>query len=792
MSNSSAGAPAPSPRTERWIALALVLGPMVLAALLLLPGLGEFGLATRGEIPILDRTLAALGVPRAELERNPWLPDALRTWTFAAVGQHDWGLRIPGALAAIGLVGLTGAWARRLGWTGDLRRPGSITHALLPPLFALALPVLLASGRTALGEPIGEFWVSAAPLALLAAFDVRSDRSRLGRAGFLLLGLALLAAGAASLGIVIGTCLPLTIVALAAAGRERSNFSDPAGSRQNLPSRPPAAETAAFVLAPPIVASVWAASIATGVLGLWLGWKQGEGYIPLLGAAKDLTRLADPTTSDFTASVQAFGYQTFPLIGLLLAGLLAPGRTRLAAMWLGSALALISVWSLVYGPTPAPICVPAALLASAAIERMLDPREPIAARRLIVLLGLFGALILSKDAERTPELIASPLIHVPALEFPADRIDAAARLDGLAERLGLLILLAHGIALASVDQLQLRARRGERVWMRPWVRIEAGLDRLLTGHRERSGLDRVRRALPAQLILLGLVGQAWVYGHSLLADVGDQLSIAGPLRRWSAAVERGDIPDTPIGLHRIRDPGLEFYGPGETHELFLANRGDLDKWLFDDSPRVALIRRSDLAASFSSARGHSEPFHVIDDRHWDYVVVSNFIPDHGEDQNPLLAIAVAEPPQLANQTMVGWDYLDLVAWEIEGDLHRGAKPTLHMVFEVKRAPPAGLKMYARLQQGKLSRVAAEPHELTGGKYPPNYWRAGDIIHHRFEFEVPKVEVMWGEHELIVGMRRSEKTNLPITVPEGNEGEFGVRITGSKHEFAVIGVVDIAW
>jgi hypothetical protein len=761
-------------RIRKRLGVALIAGPMLLAALLLLSGLGQFGLATHGEVPVLDRTLAALGVPRADLERNPWLPDALRTWTFALFGERDWGLRIPHALAAVGLVGLTCAWARRLGWTADTRKSGSIVRALLPPLFALALPMLLVSGRMAVGEPIGELWVSAAPLALLEAFDRGRERSRLGRAGLAVLGVLLLAVGAASLGIVIGTTLPLLIVALAdtGPGRERNE--------------------AAFDLPRPIVAGVWAAAIATGLLGLWLGWKQGEGYIPLLGAAKDLQRLEDPSTADITASLQAFGYQTFPLLGLLLAGLLAPGRARLAALWLASALALLSVWSLVYGPTPAPVCVPAALLATAAIERLFDPREPIAARRLILLLAVFGAMMLSKDAERTPALIASPLVHIPPLEFPAERLDAAARLDALADRLVWILILAHVIAPPSADQLQLRALRGEPPLLRIWARIEAALDRLLTGRRERSGLQRVRVALPAQLIALVLLGQVWVYGHSLLADVGEQLSIAGPLRRWSDAVNRGDIRDTRIGLHRIRDPGLEFYGPGESREVFLANRADLDKWLFDDRPRTALIRRSDLAAAFSSARAHDEPFHVIDELHWDYVVVGNFIPRNGEDRNPLLEIVVDEPPQLANQTLVGWDYMDLVGWEIEGELHRGAKATLHLVFVVKRAPPAGIKLYSRLQQGKLSRVAAEPHDFTDGVYPPNYWRAGDIIHHRMEFEVPMVEVMWGEHELIVGLRRSEKANLPITVPEGEQGEFGVTIKGSKHEFATIGVVDIAW
>jgi hypothetical protein len=276
------------------------------------------------------------------------------------------------------------------------------------------------------------------------------------------------------------------------------------------------------------------------------------------------------------------------------------------------------------------------------------------------------------------------------------------------------------------------------------------------------------------------------------------MSIAGPLRRWSALAERGAIPmsDAPpvLGLHRIRDPGLEFYGPGEPHERFLSNRAELEAWLFDEQARSALIRRSDLAPTYSAARGRSKPFYVLDDRHFDYVVVANFLPADASDQNPLREHVVDTPPQLAHETFVAWEYFELVAWEIdsEGPLHRGSKATFHALFRVKRGPPAGVQMYARLQQGKLSRVAAAPHDLTGGIYPPNNWRAGDLIHHRFEFEIPLVEVAWGEHELIVGMRRSEKTNLKIVAPSEDQGEHGVVLTGNKHEFAIIGSVDIAW
>jgi hypothetical protein len=184
---------------------------------------------------------------------------------------------------------------------------------------------------------------------------------------------------------------------------------------------------------------------------------------------------------------------------------------------------------------------------------------------------------------------------------------------------------------------------------------------------------------------------------------------------------------------------------------------------------------------------------VLDAEHFDYLLVANVLPPGGEDQNPLLGIVYDEPITLANQTSVTWEpFVELIAWEIEGKLHRGSSASLHMVFRVMRPLPAGTQMYARLQRGKVSRVAAEPHELTGGAIPPNFWRAGEYIHHRYDFTVPWLEVLPGPHDLIVGLRRSENANLKISPATEQHAEFGVELRGDKSEFATIGSVTLAW
>jgi hypothetical protein len=743
---------------------------LVVALGILLPGLDATGLWTLGELPVLDRTLAALGEPRSNLTRSPWLPDLLRTWAYAATGNSDFGLRLPGALACVALVGLCCSFARRLGWAD--------VWVALAGCFALAFPLLLASGRTVLGNPTGELWIAAASLALVTAADLsRWQRlgSRLALAG---LGFVCLAAAVASMGVVLGGCLPLLIVALTDVAR------DPEHGGIELPRA--------------VVMLAWAGAAAAGFAGLWLGWSQGDGYIPLLGAAKDLALLDDPTSRTFTDTLESLGYQLFPATGLVVFGLLAPGQARWPALWFGVALVMSSVWALSYGPTPTPVTIPAALLATAATKRMLDCEEPISARRLVLVCAVLGALVLGKDAGRTPARIASPLFEFALLEFPDPGVvpgfDVHESLPRLAKRFAALLLFAHLLAPPSVDQQRLRERVPMPRWLRRVSALAPILDRMLTRVDEpRSGLLRMRTMLPLVLVFAALGLSSWNYGYTTLTQVGRQLSIAGPLERFAEAVERGDIPDSTLSLHRIRDAGLDHYGPGAEHEVFLANRSDLDMWLGVPEPRTALIRRADLPPAFSSARLGKRPLYVLDAEHHEVLLVANFLPTGYEDQNPLLDIVYDEPISLAHETLVGWDpFVELIAWEIDRELHRGSSATLHMVFRVKRPLPAGTQMYARLQKGKVSRVAAEPHQLTGGVYPPNFWRTGDYVHHRFEFEVPWLEVLPGEHELIVGLRRNESSNMKITTPAEKEGAFGVKIRGGKSEFAVIGVVDLAW
>jgi hypothetical protein len=704
------------------------------AAVVLVPGLDGPGIWSQGELPVLDRALAALGEPRSELVRSPWLPDELRMHSLAAAGvdRPELGLRLPGALAAALVVGLAGALGR---WRGGTR-----AHAVLAALFALGFPGLAVAGRTALGNPVGE---ATAALAIVLGAVALARVGTLLRVAATLAALGALGLSIASTGIVLGAVLPLIAIALSPGTGAVGRW---------------------------IRVGLWVAALGAGGTALWLALGQGEGFIPLLGASKDLELLSNPHEHGLADALEDLAWQTFPWLPLAIVGGLAPGKDRWPGAWLVAGLAIGSAWAPVYGRVPLLLSVPIAVCCAVGTVHLFDPRQTRAARRLGLVVTLAGLFIAGKDVQREPHRAGSPLVHFPAgLGYPDARLHTGEILHG-GTRLGALVLV---VAFA----VSRRSKPAGRV-RRP-TRLQRLGDRLPIA---------VRRGLPLSLAGGLLAAQAIHYARIHIGRASDQLSAKAPLARHADWVSRGLVPPG-LGTHRIRDPGVAFYGPAAGRTVPIASRSELMSWLFGEQPAVALVRRSDLPPLHAKGRQNATPLRVLDESHHDLVLVANWLPAELEDRNPLPRVVLDTPPELRHPTLVQFErYVEVIAWEIREPVIRGRRSTLRLVLRPLRPLPAGAQLYARLQRGKMSRINATPHDFVGGIYPPNEWRAGDYILHEFEFDVPLVEILSGPHEFIVGVRRGEHKNLSITVPEGAEGDHGVVVRGDKREFAVLGQV----
>ncbi len=701
---------------------ALGLLGFVLACAFWLPGLDEAGLWSDAELPVFDRTRAALGDAISGLVRSPPLPDLLRTRSFALF-SGAWGLRLPHVVAAAGLVGIAVGWTRARGH--------GVLLSVATGAFALSFPMTSLGARTVMGNPIAELCIVGAILA--GGVALRPNAARPRRAILGVVALAGLGFGLASPGLVLGVGLPLAVLAASSKSRR-------------------------------VQLGIGAAATVCIATSVALAMKQQDGYIPLLAASKDLELLDAPQSRRFAAGLEDFGYQVFPWAGLAMLGAVAGVRTgddRAPGTWLLVALAITAGWSSLYGPTPIPLTVPAAACCTLGIARFTDPDQAPWERRVSIFLVAAAALLMAKDGALTSNrLVAPTALRANEHTFPGDALEAETHLKTMGKAAFLAVLVGG-----------------------------------VLGRRERTrGLERLAAKVPARdAIVVGgfaaaAVASAFIHAHVLLPRTAELFSPKRPLQRLATWVDAGVLPPQ-LGTHRIRDRGLALYGPDALENL--PGRRDLVDWFAAGDPAVALIRDGDYPRLFQAARISKQPLYMLDDSHARFRLVSNRLPEDAENLDPRTEVVLDEVPTLEHETLLRFEnYIEIVGWQIDGPIRRGNQHTLQLTIRVLRPLPGGSKLYARMLNGRLSRIGGEAHELAEGLYPCNLWRKGDIILHRWTFDAPPLEIMPGDYDLLIGLRRSANKNFVVSEPEGKEGDFGVVVRGKKREFAKIGTVAV--
>jgi len=691
---------------------------LVVAGLVIFPGLLATGLWTHLELEAYDQTEAWLGEPVRGVVRSPWLPIWLRAQARLVFESAE-AIRIPGAVASCVTVALAAMLARLRGWSSK--------QAFLVAGFALSFPILGATGRLAAGTAIGETF---AGIGIFLAW-IGWQSSGIQRWFCAVVATLAIATASLSMGIVLGGVLPLAAVAWMA------------------PKTHKKAQIGLMTLA---------AALAAGAG--YLCFHQGDGYIPVLGAAKDARLLELPTSRNGTSPLTEFGYQFFPWLPLMIVGLMFPGRDRWPAQWLVLGIAIASGWALVYGRIALPLVIPAAMVCAAGF-RVLFASRSLTARRLGLATAVGGMLILAKDGARTPSLIGDPLGHHGERLYPAQPLGAGERLAGLS-KLGILGLGA--------------------IWFFARRRREQ------TESAETSRLDRLRDRLEwlPWTIAAGILGhQAMGVHQQLIAGMGTHASARQPLEAHASWARAGELPAT-LGTSMVDDPSIALYGPEQLHKLH--GRLGTHKWLAGPGPAVALIRRGDLPQLVQQHRAEGWPLFVLDSSHFQLSLVSNRLPTGAREHNPLATIVVDEPPALAHTTHVRFeDAVEVIGWEIEGPIIRGRPFTIVIALRALDKLPVQTAIYARLQKGRLSRINYLPVPVTDKQYPPNLWRAGDIVVHRQTVVTPTLEIVSGNHDLVIALQPTKTRNFRISEPTERETE-GVTILDSGRHFASVGQV----
>ncbi len=685
-----------------WLVASLLAG-----AVATLHGLGAWGngIWTAAEYPTIARTLAATGAALDGLLRAPPLPGWLRTLSYNVHASPE-ALRVPHLVFGSACVAMAYVAARHmLRW--------SVGASLLAALICAASPALAASTTLVHGNPFIEASVALSVMGGVAAQRCRGSKPRI-----LWIAVAAFAGviGWLCAGLALGGLIVLATLTLLWDGRVRLLLGS----------------------------ATFAASVAV----VWLSWHQGDGYIPVLGAAKDLSMLADPSARRVAMGLREQMLAYAPWSALWIAAAIV-GVHPMLARWWGVTMVITLAWSLAYGPVHAPLSVVSALLVTHALLRW--PMVAAGPRRVAVVMAVLAVLVLRQDAKRLPLSLVVPLpmpdgarLHWPAhLALPS-----AAQ----AMSLGLLAIAAGALLFMLARSPRMRA--------------------LTVG-------------LPA----CALAGwQVTTWSHAAVPTVIRAFSMAPSLARlhaWDATVAGAK----PHAAYRLRDDSLGLYPAANF--VTLNNRADIVAQLQRQEPAAMIVPRDAWAAVHERHRALGFAYFGADVQHAEHVLVANRPWPGPTEPNPFDAVFLENVPTSFHPTSVTWDNrVELVAYQLPSTLVRGTSVEAVLVFRVEKPLSAGAKIYFRMLNGRLSYVHLHPDAATLGVYPGNFWRAGDLIAHRITVDVSLLEPIPGRYDVLVAIEQSKDKNYSITQPEGTRGPYNVVVRGSSRTFAKIGEVSV--
>jgi len=736
---------------------------------------------------------------------------------FKLFGLHDWAGRLPLALWA--LVGVAATYAL-------LRVLANREAAAFSAVALATTPVYFLQARTMLGDIVAMACSAVAACGLLLAAWGGVAPRPLGSAGrviALVVGVAGLAGGLLSRGLLLGVSLPLLAVGLTWLVLRWSSGLRPEHGR------------AASLLG----ALALAVGAATAAIGFWLlarGLDTGVEYSRWMGTRIEPT--AELPTHD--SVIKHVGHSLLPYSAVLpfaFAALLLPGaaKARLGAEQVLRAflIAIVSVGALWLGlMAPAVGTVPfvPVFAGAAAVALMIADIDLGGRASLVVAFGVCAlAVLVCLDYVELPESALAPFA-VPDVAFPTGFSDVSERL-----LLG-TAALCFGVFLFSFAEPSRGAARFQKSEYAGWFRslrteldgnlwfslivVEAALivlrlvlwvsDRLLQipsieslGALPRRLVGVAWFALPL-LVLLGpplvlFVRDAFrlLYegASGRFYDVlrprratGALLSLAGfgvflslwyyprLSSRWSpkqvfTAYSTHAEEAEPLGTLGIGASAASYYaGPGVASFQGVPNAFD---WLSrGEGRRWLLVRESDLARLNSLYRGKSVPpanLPVLDAHSSDIVLVSNRLEPGERNENPLTTRVSSQRPEPGRPldvelgeelAVLGWDVRTPAGMPVD-EVSPGVEYDFNIYFEVRRRVSTIWETFIHID-GYQRRYNGD-HPTLGDRYPFSLWRPGDYLvdTHRFSFDPSFTPGTYNVFfGLFKGSRRLEVTKGP--------------------------------
>jgi hypothetical protein len=754
---------------------------LLFALVICLPRLGAFGFWDPSELKIADQ---ARDMVRAGSIFDPTVGGKYAASTrldlvLAALGIKIFGASELGARLLIALAGVGALMAVYWAGTGLFRKRAALLGTLV--LGSMAMFVLEARQLTT-DVPL----IAALALSMggLGRFAWPASGKR--RASDLVAGLAGLALGYLGGGALAGVVLPLAsllgaivvgggLVPVEAGVDDGTADLAPAGIGPDVAAGKPFAESTLRPGARGFAIFAVLGVVAIALLALSMTGIVAGKYSALLGGVPR----SGPPMHTFETLIRELGFGMFPWSAVAVFALARPlirldgdgppTNARLAFgqlylfLFAGLGFALSSYRLLIFGEARAVNLAPIALAIGVFLDEALEGRrsEPVAG-----LLMATGTMIVARDFYLAPEELAS--VHLfEKVKWPSVvSIGELVLLIGFLAALGVYLgLAARGRALGRVEGPDLSNASARRRKL------------------DRGFLQLGRWGLQGAVVIAVGFG-LWV-AQGLMPTLSTHFSFKPAMESYARFAKPGDK----IARYHVEGQGSGFYGGDNITDV--PSQDKLEEFLRDPNRVFALVSTDDLAtldAAFK--RGHQDYF-VLDASSSRFLLISNKLASGETDANPLKKdVWMASTPvgpngEFAPNETPPWkwrvpvsatfaDSIELVGADFPETVRRPGKIPLDLIFRVKKAPPAGYKIFIHYDGPAAPRVIGD-HDPLNKAFPTASWLPGEYIRDHYETEVPLMTTPAGTYQVFVGFwPGGEGRRLKITQGP-NDGADRVRL-----------------
>jgi hypothetical protein len=410
----------------------------------------------------------------------------------------------------------------------------------------------------------------------------------------------------------------------------------------------------------------------------------------------------------YDSMFEQIAYGTYPwglLAPIAMAALLAaddPGSKRLgaialawaAAAWVACEVFQRKVGFTVYAGFPALALAVGGWLDGALARRARGDREALPpATRLIALFMVLGVVALGKDMYSFADRVTSLLVGNDAIKYPVQ----AKLLKAVPLVLGAMIAIAFAIAISVRPD-------GDSPRDRSWKQLAT--IQAIVAIAATIALAVFWTAIWHPRLAHHLSSKAMFESYEALARPGDELIVMGDLGQAPRAYTRKPpqpVPDRSQVIAALGRPSRVF----------------------------AIAPQTELCTLHREVGG--KPYFVIDDRNQRSLLLSNRV-DGTTDKNPLRTAILHEEPGTIRTRPKGkvvWDNrIQLLGWDLPRSVSRGARFEVTLYYKILQPVGGSWKSLVHVD-GPSGRAGNGDHEPIAGRCPTSTWQPGDYIIDRF-------------------------------------------------------------